>query len=216
MNFCKECEKKKNNEYQKGYNEKHKQQIKEYNKKRYAENKDYINERNKQYNKNNADKLKQYRIKNKEKIKNNKEKYIMQNKEKIKEYNKLYYKKNKLELLEKEKKYKRTKRKQDEIYKFKEQIRNMINSSFKRKKFKKDSHTEDIIGCSVEYFINYLLETYKNNYGYEYDWKEKVHIDHIVPLKTVKTKEEVISLCNYKNLQLLKAIDNLKKGCKII
>ena len=47
-----------------------------------------------------------------------------------------------------------------------------------------------------------------------YDNKEKVHIDHIIPLATAKTEEDVIKLCHYTNLQLLKAKDNLKKGAK--
>ena len=64
-------------------------------------------------------------------------------------------------------------------------------------------------------FINHLLETFKNNYGYKWDGIEKVHIDHIIPLATAKTKEEVIKLCYYTNLQLLKAKDNIEKGNKL-
>lgn len=68
--------------------------------------------------------------------------------------------------------------------------------------------------CDLDFFVNYLLETYKKNYGVEYDNKEKVHIDHITPLSTAKTEEDVIKLCHYSNLQLLKAEDNLKKSNK--
>ena len=59
------------------------------------------------------------------------------------------------------------------------------------------------------------MKTYKNSYGVEWNEKEKVHIDHIIPLATAKTEEEVIKLNHYTNLQLLKAKDNLKKGSKI-
>ena len=61
----------------------------------------------------------------------------------------------------------------------------------------------------------FLLSTYKNNYGYEWDKKEPVHIDHIIPLATAKTKEEVIKLNHYTNLQLLKAKDNWQKRDKL-
>ena len=61
----------------------------------------------------------------------------------------------------------------------------------------------------------YLLETFKNRYGYEWNGVEPVHIDHIIPLATAKTENDVVKLCYYTNLQLLKAEDNLKKGAKL-
>ena len=84
----------------------------------------------------------------------------------------------------------------------------------KNKIIKKES-TEKILDCSIDFFINYLLQTFKDNYGYEYNGIEKVHIDHIIPLATAKTEEDVIKLCHYSNLQLLKAKDNLEKGAKL-
>jgi hypothetical protein len=50
-----------------------------------------------------------------------------------------------------------------------------------------------------------------NNYSHD-GW----HIDHIVPLSSAKTEEDVIKLCHYSNLQPLWSIDNYKKGNKII
>ena len=44
----------------------------------------------------------------------------------------------------------------------------------------------------------------------------KWHIDHITPLSSAKTEEEVYRLCHYTNLQPLWAEDNLKKGSKIL
>ena len=42
------------------------------------------------------------------------------------------------------------------------------------------------------------------------------HIDHIIPLATANTYEEVIKLNHYTNLQPLWAKDNLSKGSKIL
>lgn len=42
------------------------------------------------------------------------------------------------------------------------------------------------------------------------------HIDHITPLSSAKTEEELYKLCHYTNLQPLWAEENLKKGNKII
>ena len=51
----------------------------------------------------------------------------------------------------------------------------------------------------------------------KWNWKylSKVHVDHIVPLKTAKTENDIIRLNHYTNLQLLKAEYNLHKGAKL-
>lgn len=158
---------------------------------------------NKKWCENNNEILKIHR---KEYRNNNKDKMLLSNKlwkeshkEHIKEYKRNDYHKNK----------------NNELYKLKIQTRHLIFKSFERKGYKKDSRTEQILGCDYETFINHLLQTYKNNYGIEWDKKEKVHIDHIIPISIAKSEEEVIKLNHYTNLQLLKAKDNLNKSNKL-
>jgi hypothetical protein len=45
---------------------------------------------------------------------------------------------------------------------------------------------------------------------------QHIHIDHIIPLSSAKTDEEIYQLCHYTNLQPLWAFDNLSKGSKIL
>ena len=85
----------------------------------------------------------------------------------------------------------------------------MISGSFKRKNISKNDKTEEILGCSIEEFIVYLQSKFEDgmtleNHG---EW----HIDHIIPLATAQTEEDVIKLCHYTNLQPLWAKDNLTK-----
>ena len=47
-----------------------------------------------------------------------------------------------------------------------------------------------------------------SNYG-------EFHIDHIIPLASAKTEQELKKLCHYSNLQPLWAVDNLIKSAKI-
>lgn len=214
----------------KKYREEHKEEIKEYvkkNRKRINEtsrnwsknNREKINlSRRKNYNKNKdvvKERLRKYYIRNSERIKENVKLYSKNNKEKVLERNKIYFQKNKHKINEKRKIYQKNRLKEDSVYKIKSQIRNLIKNAFLRKGMTKSKKTEEILGCDLELFYNYLLKTYKNNYGIEWDKVEKVHIDHIIPLSVAKTEEEVIKLNRYTNLQLLKEKDNLEKSNKI-
>lgn len=211
--ICKRCEQEKNiNDYRK----------------RKVNNKIYIsnicicceNKANTEYIKN------RYYKNNKDKILEYQKKYREENKEKLKEYFKENYQKNKKQKLKYSIKYQkehkeqrnereRIKKENNKVYSLKCSVRKMINRSFNRKQYVKSNNCEEILGLKIENFINYLLNTFKINYGYEWDGIEKVHIDHVIPLATAKTEKEVIELCYYTNLQLLKAKDNLEKGCKL-
>ena len=154
----------------------------------------------------------------KEYMKRNKEyykEYRLKHKDKKKEYNKSYYKMNKKQIISDVIKYQTERINNDSVFKLKNQIRKMIYNSFYKFNHNKRKETELIVGINTECLITYLLNTYKNNYGIEWDGIEKVHIDHIKPLKYAKTEEDVIKLCHYTNLQLLKAKDNLEKSSKL-
>lgn len=157
----------------------------------------------------------------------NNKKWNSANKEKMKKYQKQYYIEHINEIKEKRKKQwsnwsennkqylKEYRKNKSDLEKSKDKIRRTIRLSFRRKGFVKSKHTEEILGISLTKFYEYLLQTFKDNYGYEWDGIEPIHIDHKQPLKYATTKEEVMELCNYKNLQLLKAKDNLEKSSKI-
>lgn len=229
-NPCKKCR----NNYLKEYYIKHKEKAKEHNKMYYIqnkekillvnkkyrlENKNKISEQKKKYiekNKNEINKIRKiYYENNKEKILNENKEYRKKNKEKIAIRRKKYYENNKEKIIEKIKTNNAKRKQEDSIYRLKCQIRSMIKDCFKRKSKIKNEKSEKILGCDIEFFQKYLLETYKKNYGIEWDGIEKVHIDHIIPLSNANTEKEIIKLCNYKNLQLLKAKDNLEKGNKL-
>ena len=133
-------------------------------------------------------------------------KYRENNREKISKYRKNYNKKTK---------YFQNRYKNDIIYRLKIQIRNTIKDSFSRRKLQKNKKATEILGCTIEEFIIHLKNTYKNNYGVEWNEKNKVHIDHIIPLSKAKNENDVIKLCHYTNLQLLKPKDNIQKKDKL-
>lgn len=103
----------------------------------------------------------------------------------------------------------------DPLYKLKCQVRQTVLMSFKRTGNVKSEKCEAITGLNADALVNYLLGTYEEVYGVPWDKQSAVHIDHIIPLATAKTEEEVMRLCHYTNLRLITARDNIKKGAKL-
>lgn len=152
---------------------------------------------------------------NKEDVLEKQHKFYKENQKMILQRKKEYAKTHKKQLRDYHQKYVFNRRRNDDIFHFKSQVRHLINQSFRRYGKQKKGKTEAIVGCDFETLYNYLLKTFIKNYGYEWDGIEKVHIDHIIPLAIANTEEEIIKLCHYTNLQLLKENDNLKKNDKI-
>ena len=111
--------------------------------------------------------------------------------------------------------YKRDKWREDELYKFTESLRTRIGKIFRNKGKSQSDYIQNMIGCTGNEFYNHLLKTYLDNYGERYNETQEVNIDHIIPLSTAKTKDEVYKLFHYTNLQLLKEADNMDKSTSL-
>lgn len=167
------------------------------------------------------------------KICNSKRRHLnyLQNKNKVLQQSKTYYENNKKEVLSrmqdyyctnKEKivkrttKYQTNRRKIDTFYKAKTDIRALIRDSFRRTKHKKNSKTVDILGCTIEQLKQHLEAKFQPGMTWDNHSQNGWHIDHIIPISTAKTPEDIIRLNHYTNLQPLWAADNLKKSNKIL
>jgi hypothetical protein len=179
-------------------------------------------------------------IKNKEKTKENNKKYREANKQKVQEYHLKYYaensdkikqrtriwaKENSEHISSKKKIYRNKnresinrsfylRRENDFLFRISQDMRNLIGLSIRKKKFSKTSKTENILGCSFEEFFTHIESQFTD--GMSWENRSLWHIDHIVPLATAKTEEEILRLNHYTNLRPLWALDNLKKGSKIL
>lgn len=149
-------------------------------------------------------KSKYYQL-NKEAVLAKSKEYSIKNKESIKESKKAYQSNNKT----KRNKYLNTKYKTDSIYKLSVNCRCIILKAFKRSKWKKNSKTQILLGCSYSELKSYLESLFKE--GMNWENHGKWHIDHKIPLSWAKNEEELINLCHYKNLQPLWASENMSK-----
>ena len=194
--------------------EKSKEQEKIYREK----NKERIKQVRKEYREKNIEKIREKeRIKSKIKSKI----YYQKNKEiineKYKEKNRVYAKEYRINNAQKIRDSKNYKRKTNHLFRLKCNIRNLILISIRKNNYTKKSKTYQILGCSFEEFKNHLeskFQTWMNwdNYGNPKDGIIELNktwdIDHIIPISSAKTEEDILKLNHYTNLQPLCSYTN--------
>ena len=103
----------------------------------------------------------------------------------------------------------------DEMFRFKERIRGGLRDAFRKRGYSKKNRTYMIVGLSFDDLLIHLENTFLLNYGRCITLNDDVHIDHIIPMSSAKTTEDVILLSHYTNLQYLLAKDNMRKQDRI-
>lgn len=137
---------------------------------------------------------KKYYQLNKEAILNKKLKYWLENKEKINDYTK----ENKIKINNRKRRYIKDKLLNDPLFKLKHNVRVLIRYSLKNSK---KSKTSEILGCSYDYFKNYIESRFRDGMSWE---------NH------GQSIEEIYELNHYTNFQPLWETENKSKGKKLI
>jgi thiol-disulfide isomerase/thioredoxin len=171
------------------------------NKIRYQEKKEEI-----------LDQCKQYRDANKEIIKQRHAAYRTKNKERRDVWQKQYYEANKPARIAYHSAYRKERAKRDHVYALTFIVRRRITLALKYRGSSKPSKTADMLGCSYAFLAKHLESMFTD--GMSWENRGKWHVDHIVPLATAKTTDEVVALCHYTNLQPMWAFENLSKGAR--
>ncbi len=125
-----------------------------------------------------------------------------------------YYHNNKEELAPKRRAYHKRKMLEDPRYKMTRRLRSRLRDALTKKSWKKDTHFADYIGCTLDELKIWI----ENKFQSGMDWSNhgKWHYDHIIPLCSADTIEDLYKLCHYTNIQPLWAGDNWTKGGKIL
>jgi molybdopterin converting factor small subunit len=166
-------------------------------------------EKNRKYKKNKSEYDKKYREINKEQINEKRRAFYKLNKDKVNESKKKYREANRDKINEWYREYRKKRCETDPLFKLKRNISVRIRRSLQQKNFTKKSKTFQIIGCTPQQLKEHLEKQFQpwmnwDNYGLYngtecYGWD----IDHIIPLDTAITEEDVIRLNHYTNLQPL-------------
>lgn len=188
-----------------------------------------LNQKCEIYRENNPEKLKKYKQeyfkKNKEKLLEKKRKYRKKNPDKYKEETRRYYLKTRQiqkvkkkkwisENREKYNSYWTNRKKNDEVFKLVMGMRSRIWKYLTLLNITKKNRTFEIVGCTPQQLKEHLESQFTG--GMTWENRSEWHIDHIIPLSSAKTEEELYKLCHYTNLQPLWAEENLKKSNKIL
>ena len=187
--------------------------------KKWENNENNIREKNKEYTKKHKEQKlntqKKYRENNREKLLEDRKTYYENNKEKESKRVMKYYFENKDYVLKRNVEYIKKRLSEDGYFRLKTYIRNRIRNFLKLKNIDKKNKTFDIVGCTPQQLRKYIEKQFEDGMCWEKMGKH-IHIDHIIPLSSAKTEEEVYKLCHYTNLQPLWATENLKKSNKLL
>jgi hypothetical protein len=122
-----------------------------------------------------------------------------------KERQRQYAQANKERIRKNQRVRKNFRKKNDVLFRVKENLRNRIRLAILYKRVKKTRKTADLIGCPWAYLLKHLgVKTIE-------DLKD-MHVDHICPLSEAQTVDELYKLCHWSNLQLLSSKDNMLKN----
>jgi len=154
-----------------------------------------------------------------------KQKKRKENPEKYKEETKKYYIKTKDIQAEKKKKwisenrekynsYWTNRKKKDPVFALIMNMRSRIWKYLRLLNITKNNKTFEIVGCSPQELKEHLEKQFVQ--GMSWENRTEWHIDHIIPLSSAKTEEELYKLCHYTDLQPLWEEENLKKSNKIL
>jgi len=174
-----------------------------YYKKYYEKNKTILSERNKKWANN-----------NKEKVDKRKRRWAKNNREKTRQSEKKWKENNREKQLEIQNNYYHNVLKHDVQWRIKNSLRGRIRAAIKGS-YKSDK-TTNLLSCSIPELIKHLEQQFTS--GMSWDNYGEWHIDHIIPCASFDlTKEVEQRKCfHHSNLQPLWAIDNIKKGDKVL
>lgn len=142
--------------------------------------------------------------------------YYLANREEQIKYAETYQKDNPLLTRKAKTKWNKKRRHTDPVFKLAVLLRRRTLLALKAKKFTKTNTLHQYLGCSCSELKAHLESQFKPGMTWENHSLRGWHIDHIIPISSASTPEELYKLCHFSNLQPLWATENLKKSDKLL
>ena len=80
------------------------------------------------------------------------------------------------------------------------------------KGYVKSKKTEEMLGCTWDFARKHIESQFKDGMNWSNHGLHGWHVDHIIPLASAKSRQELENLFHYTNLQPLWARDNIAKS----
>ena len=177
-----------------------------------AANKEHIKESKAAYREANpeVEKLSQaaYRAENRDKVRLATATWRMNNAKHISEYAKRKWP----EIRERKIRRLRHRYRNDPLYAMCVNVRNRTTDAFRKNGFRKNSKTFELLGCDWDALKIHIERQFVR--GMNWGNKSRWHVDHIIPIASAKSIEDLSALCHYTNLRPMWALENIKKGAK--
>ena len=145
------------------------------------------------------ERVKKWRLENADKVKEYNKKYAEENPDKVKKANR-----------KSTQKYHKQRKQNDSLFKLRCNIAACIRNSINHQGFIKQSKTDEILGCTFKEFKQHIESQFEpwmtwNNYGCKTPLGPDItwDLDHIIPVSSAATEEELIILNHYTNFQPL-------------
>ena len=191
-------------ESQKKWKEINPEKVKESSKKYREVNREKVKESKKKYREANPEKVKEYKEANREKIKESIKKWQKANSEKVNENNRKWKEKNKKHISQ----HRQNRRVIDPLFKLRCDIRSLIGKSLKNQGYTKNSKTFKILEIELNDFYKWLNDKASNGLSLNIN---NFQLDHVIPVSLAQSKDEILKLSHYSNLQLLSSKENMFK-----
>ncbi len=151
-----------------------------------------------------------YYQENAEKIKARTRSWAAANRAAKNAYNKKWNSENKESALAHQRAYEKKRLKSDPVYALRCRMQTAIRNSLIKGGYTKRSRTQEYLGCTYEQLKQHLERQFLK--GMTWENRSLWHIDHIVPLASAETEDDMVALQKFTNLRPLWAKDNLEKS----
>lgn len=101
----------------------------------------------------------------------------------------------------------------DPIYAMRRRIKDLIAIKIRNGGYTKKSRTQEILGCDWDFFKTHIERQFVR--GMTWENRSAWHLDHLVPMATAQTEQDILALNHFTNLRPMWAKDNLSKGAQI-